>query len=951
MGSRLILILCLLASTLYAADYRGQVTFHNLPVPGATVTATRGDQQFSTITDPQGSYVFLNLADGPWTISIEMTGFSAIHQDITVAPNTPPGHWELRVLPLDQIQAKVSPPMQLSIQPPENKPENSATTDEGFLINGSVNNGAASPFAQSAAFGNRRFTKSGLYNGGLGLILDNSALDAAPFSLTGQRTPKPTYNDLNGIVTFGGPLRIPHLLENGPNVFATYERTQNSNAATDSGLVPTLAQRNGIFASPVLDPLTGAGFPGNVIPQDRISPQARALLNLYPLPNFQSNARYNYQIPITTPAHKDALQSRINKFLSNRNQLYGGFAFQSTRQDTPNLFGFLDTSDSLGLNTNVNWWHRLSQEWFVNVGFQFSRLATHLTPYFENRENVSGIAGISGNNQSPMNWGPPALTFSSGISGLNDGLPEFNRNQTSRVSYSAEWNHRGHNITLGGDFRRQEFNYLAQQDPRGSFTFTGAATGNDFAGFLLGIPDTSSIAFGNADKYFRESVYDAYFTDDWRVGPQLTINAGMRWEYGAPITELYGRLVNLNLTSGFTAANPVIGNGLLRPDKSGFEPRIGIAWRPVSGSSLVVRAGYGIYRDTSVYQNIVLELSQQPPLSKTLNVANSPADPITLANGFQASPLSTPNTFAVDPNFRVGYAQEWNASIQRDLPGSLQMTASYLGIKGTRGVQEFLPNTYAPGAANPCPACPAGFVYLTSNGNSSREAAQLQLRRRLHNGLTAMLQYTFSKSIDDDAMLGGQSAQSPSQNSNETQTTAAAPTESKTPPATIAQNWQNLSAERSLSFFDQRHLLTLMTQYTIKGWTFGSSLTAGTGLPETPIYLTPVPGTGFTGTIRPEYIGGAFPNPAAYTAPLPGQWGNAGRNSITGPSQFVLNTSLGRTFRLKDRWHLDLRADATNVLNHVSFTSWNTTVNNAQFGLPIAAQPMRTMQLVMRLRF
>ena len=84
--------------------------------------------------------------------------------------------------------------------------------------------------------------------------------------------------------------------------------------------------------------------------------------------------------------------------------------------------------------------------------------------------------------------------------------------------------------------------------------------GADFADFLLGIPDTSSIAFGNADKYFRESVYDAYITDDWRVNPQFTLNAGIRWEYGAPITELYGRLVNLDIAPGFSAAAPVVAN-------------------------------------------------------------------------------------------------------------------------------------------------------------------------------------------------------------------------------------------------------------------------------------------------------------------------------------------------------------------------------------------------------
>ena len=127
-----------------------------------------------------------------------------------------------------------------------------------------------------------------------------------------------------------------------------------------------------------------------------------------------------------------------------------------------------------------------------------------------------------------------------------------------------------------------------------------------------------------------------------------------------------------------------------------------------------------------------------------------------------------------------------------------------------------------------------------------------------------------------------------------------------------------------------------------KEWTFVTQITAGSGLPLTPIYLAAVPGTGVTGSIRPDYTGaplyaappGLFLNPAAIRAPLPGQWGNAGRDSITGPMQFTLNASLGRTFRLNGRFNLDLRMDATNALNHVTFTSWNTTVNSAQFGLP-----------------
>ncbi len=281
--------------------------------------------------------------------------------------------------------------------------------------------------------------------------------------------------------------------------------------------------------------------------QEQISPQALALLGLYPLPNFTGGGAYNYQVPLVGITHQDSLQSRLNKSINRSNQVFGTFAIQSTRQDTPNIFGFLDTSDTLGLTTSANWFHRLGQGLFATFGYQFSRLSVGVTPYFENRENVSGAAGINGNDQSPLDWGPPNLFFSSGVAGLSDGEQSRNRNETNAVSSSFFWNRERHNFQFGGDFKRQQFNSLGQQNGHGTFTFTGAATGSDFGDFLLGVPDVAAVAFGNADKYFRDSLYDAFFTDDWRISSAFTLNAGVRWKYGSPITELYGRLVNLDV--------------------------------------------------------------------------------------------------------------------------------------------------------------------------------------------------------------------------------------------------------------------------------------------------------------------------------------------------------------------------------------------------------------------
>jgi hypothetical protein len=1035
-----------------ASEHHGMVKFAGLPVPGATITATMGDKKVVAVSDPQGQYSFPDLADGVWTLQVEMLCFSTLKMEVAVAPNSPSPEWELKLLPFDEIKASAPAPaavpaVQTQLTPaatphsetaqvanpsllkPSTAPapkkgskaakaaaataaaakpqagfqraevnasggpsagpgpepaaggvdEAAPGANDALLVNGSVSNGV-----ERRAIGNFRKGPGSGYRGDVSSILDNSALNARNFSLTGQDTPRSPYNHVRFGMSFGGPLAIPHLFRtNNGNFFIGYQGTRNRNASTQTGLVPTAAERSGDLSQtlnqlgqPVLaiDPSTGAPFPGNIIPVNRISPQAKALLGFYPQPNF-SSSRYNYQIPLIGNNDSDGVQTRINKMINSRNSVNGSLGYQRTSAENPNLFAFVDGNRTMGMNLNLSWRHTFNKSLFGTLGANYSRFSVRSTPFFANRLNVSGEAGIGGNNQDPQNWGPPSLNFNSGFAALNDAQESFTRNQTSAASYSIMWLKRPHNITIGGDVRRIQLNLISQQDARGSFGFTGAATqatasgvpipgtGSDFADFLLGTPDTSSIAFGNADKYFRSSSYDAYFTDDWRVSAGFTVNAGARWEYSSPIVEKYGRLVNLDIARSFGPEAPVLGSSptgsltgmqypssLVRPDKHGIQPRVAISWRPIFGSSLLIRAGYGVTYNTSVYNTIAMQMAQQSPLSKSLSVANGPLNPLTLANGFNLTPGITPNTFAIDPDFRIGNAQNWQVSAQMDLPAALVATVTYNGIKGTRAVQAFLPNTYPDGVTNPCPSCPSGYTYMTSNGNSTRESGQFQLRRRLHNGLTATAQYIYSKSFDN-AALGGRGQGT----------------------SVIAQNWLDLSAERGPSNFDQRHQLTLQTQYSsgvgvkggallrgwrgtaFKGWTLINNITIGSGLPESPIYSVAVAGTGVTGPLRPDTTGipvqtgvqGRHLNPAAYTPPTAGQWGTAGRNSIVGPGQFIMNSSLGRTFAE----NLDFRFDATNALNHVTYPSWNTVVSSAQFGLPMTANSMRSLQATLRWRF
>jgi hypothetical protein len=369
----------------------------------------------------------------------------------------------------------------------------------------------------------------------------------------------------------------------------------------------------------------------------------------------------------------------------------------------------------------------------------------------------------------------------------------------------------------------------------------------------------------------------------------------------------------------------------------------------------VFRVNYGLYRNLGIYQPIGLMLAQQPPYSKSFSVQNTAQTPLTLANPFPAV-IPAAKTFDIDPDFRAGYAHSWTMSVQRDLPASLTVIAASFGDKGSHLIQASLPNTYPAGAANPCATCPSGFVLLTSTGSSLRNAAQFTIRRRLYAGFTATVQYTLAKSTDDAATFSNTSVSPGS--------------------LAIAQNWLDLDAERGPSSFDQRHLLSVQTQYTTgvgvaggtlidgfwgtlyKDWTVTGQLSAGSGLPLTPISFSAVAGTGVVG-VRPSLTGisskpvepGSFANAAAFTAPVPGTWGNAGRNSLRGPAPFAMDLSLARTFRFGSRWNLEWRVAATNVLNRATFAAVDAVIVSPQFGRPTVANPMRAVQMTMRLRF
>ncbi len=929
---------------LATSDISGRVLFNGLAVPGAVVTATQGDKPATTISDEDGWFRFSGLTDGHCIIRVEMRGFAASRREIVLPLSEPATSALDFVLTVQTYEEIVGHPPGESV--PAAPASTAATTtapkpdDVPDIINGSVINGAASRFAQARAFGNNRPNVRAPYSGAFGAVLGSSAWNARPYSFFGSGAPSPSYTDAQMQFTLAGPLWIPWLVRSGPQMTLSYQHNVNHNATTASALMPTALERAGDFSESVAavrDPVTGKPFPGGVIPSNRISPQALALLQYYPQPNAAATAGSNYQRSVVSTSTQDALQFATTKSLSFRTSVGVSVAYRRSVTDGASLFGFNDSSRQSSISPTFTWTRRFGQRAQLHATYQFTRAVSEAVPFFANRVNVSGDAGITGNSQAAADWGPPSLLFSD-IADLRDAQSQHSITGTHAAGLELLLRRGRHNLTVGGNYNRIRFDVSSQPDPRGTLAFTGAATGSAFADFLLGLPSTSAIAFGNTDARLRGNTYAAYVNDDFRIGAGVTLNAGLRWEYDAPFSERSGHL----LTD-------------LQPDRRGIEPRIGGAWRPVLGSSLVIRASYGIYRNLGGYQPIGLLLAEQPPFTRAFSVSNSSATPLTLADPFPAA-IPAGKTFDIDPKFRAGYVHSWTVSVQRDLPASLTVIAAYFGDKGSHLTQASLPNTYPPGAANPCAECPTGFVFLTSNGTSMRHAGQFTLRRRLYAGFTATLQYTIAKATDDAATFG---------------TATVSPTA-----LSIAQDWRDLDAERGPSSFDQRHLLSVQAQYTtgvgvaggtlMEGfwgslytdWTIAGQLSAGSGLPFTPISFAAVSGTAVVG-VRPALTGasptpvaaGSYANAAAYTAPAPGTWGNAGRNSLRGPAQFSFDASLARVFRLRGRLNLEYRISATNLLNRVTFAAVNPVITSPQFGLPTVANQMRHLQMTFRLRF
>jgi trimeric autotransporter adhesin len=784
----------------------------------------------------------------------------------------------------------------------------------------------------------------------------------------------------------------------------TYSGSRNRSATSTFATVPTDLERMGDFSqtytqitefdpvtkmpTAVYQPLKLYANPNDASTQftqiPSINPIAAQLLQYIPranspcIPNLPCTK--NYVLDRSRSSTSDQYQVRLSGLRLPRNNISISYALN--RSESPNVAAIpiLDSKSktsgqNISLQSNLTLKSRLTANWSVRI----NRNRTESTNSFSYNNDVEGRLGMTGVSKDQINWGPPSIRFSgSGNQGISLAAPSINQSQTVTVSGGIDKTGRNHSIRAGVDGSWAQRNTYGDSNGRGSFTFSGygtvlldsqgrqiSGTGYDFADFLLGLPYSTSRSFADpiinpygSNTYLRNRNFNAFIMDNWRVSSSLSANYGLRYEYAGPGFEKYNRLVSLDAAPGFTALAQVFPNetgplsglhfsrSLVNADINNVSPRVGIAWKPTPRSPFVFRAGYGLGYNGGGNRSIASQMVNQSPFALTQSLISDPSVPLTLQNGFPVNPATTiPNTFAIDPNYKLSYAQQWNLDIQTQFKRLYSLGVTYDGSKGTQ-----LDIRRAPVRDSSTTL----FTYLTNGGNSIYHGLTVQLSRRYSHGFNISGSYKFSKTLDDGS--------------------------------SIAQDDANLAAERALSNQDQRHNFSTNFAYElpmgknrlffatssakvlnfVAGWTLNGTFSLASGNPLNPSYISSNGGLStstFYNSLRPDITGAEISLPksdrtvtrffdtAAFTVPA-GQFGTAGRNCIIGPGQINLNLTVRKSFTLDDNnRRVDLTWQVQNLLNHPNWGSVGTNINSSTYGQVLNMRAMRSMTMNLGIRF
>ena len=782
--------------------------------------------------------------------------------------------------------------------------------------------------------------------------LRSEALDA-PNYFDPADEPRPPYRRGQFGGTLGGPVPGARAF-----FFAGFEGTRIDDAATRTASVPTPTQRRGDFsdlAAPVIDPFAAAPFPNNRVPLHRQEPAGTGVAGYWPDPNRQDPVQ-NF---VSTPdgdALINQLTGRLDHDPSSKGRVFVRFNNGHLRSFSPfsdsDVPGFGSFTLDRGQHLAAAYTQAFSPLTLLEIRAGFNRLHREVTHQNAGRD-ISSELGITGLTTDPRFVGFPGINVG-GYASLSDdtALPILRTSTTGHVSTNLTHATAKHRLKWGGELRSVSIDGTQGLFGRGQFNFLGAISQHPVADLLLGFPTYSIQTVVDNDFRQRAQFWSVFGQDDWTLAPRLTLSAGLRYEYNAPVYDADDRFSQFDLDTVqlVDAAASPLGRAGYAADRNNFAPRIGLAWNP--SDSTVLRAAYGVYYDVTMLEaNSGLYFN--PPYFDLKLFFPSQFSLPRLSDPFYGSGFTPPASVnTLQPDYRTGYAQHWHFGIERALPGKLVARVSYVGSKAAKLLRRRNLNQPAPGEGEvdfrrPTPGF-ANIVLFESGAASSYHSGVVALERRFGGLVGFRTAYTWAKSIDDvSAFLSSSGDQS------------------------FPQNSHDFRAEKGLSNFDQRHRLALSLQVAspfrnrlLGGWRGYAIATAGSGRPLTPQLAIDNSNTGNTGGIfgtdRPDLAGGPaagslgpgrFLDAAAFAMPAPLTFGNAGRNIVAGPGLAALDVALVRSFRLWEQGTIELRLEAFNLANRTNFDLPERTFGQATFGRSLSAGQARQLQLGLRLTF
>jgi hypothetical protein len=693
---------------------------------------------------------------------------------------------------------------------------------------------------------------------------------------------------------FGGSLGGP-VVHSKTFFYANYEGLRQRLEGTQIGLVPSPAfVAQAALTSPSLSPILAA-YPAGTSPT--------------------SNANvWNYNAPGRQIDNEDSGMIRLDHYFSDRTTAFVRFNTDEAVETIPTgqliAHQRIDTKFNNGV---VALSHVFSPKLMNEVKFGINQTIYHTA------------------NLSPIPFGVAVSGFSSLTGASTTDYPSKSFDLIDDLSWATG----RHVIKFGFETRWILLNQGTSQSGTLTYNSTAAFESNNLgsASYTAILPLVRQ----------RKTQYFGYVQDEWKATGNLTITAGIRYNFFNALHALNNDAMpfDFGTCGGYCPRT----DSFFHPRYDDFDPRLGIAWSP-SGSAhgdTVLRAGAGIYHTDGQEDDQNLPISNTTERYTFSNTQFAGLSyPLTpFLEYAEAGGLGVVTPRDLDRNRKDDYVAAWTASIQRKLPLNILATATYLGNKGTDVLTTTYTNLVNPlSGVAPYPAF-GPITWRGDVGNSTFHALQLNIRRAFQNGLLFTANYMWSHSINDGSIGGGES---------DTPQNSFCRSCDKASSDDDIRHVFNLSAVYQLPFGAGKPYLSSpgMARTILGGWILSGIATAQTGLPVN-ISITrsnaAVPGNDAVGSQRPNYVPGASLTPpggstpqdwiniAAFSAPASGTFGNLGRNAFRAPGIADLDLSLAKDVSFTERLKLRFRADLFNVFNRAQYGAPNANISASNFGI------------------